>query len=187
MLSADTIFSTIEAPIPSHYHQYQCPRPSRSWPHLPGKPSLCKRRSFQKSPENCTYIMVNKPHAGDNQKLIASNVFFLLLIDMSYSPWRKFGNLLSSLIADMKVFQLQKNYHYSLLLRLMKYLGFILIISHCDARWMNPSRRGAQVLLTTSLQRGGIKLFSKLKVSLSKKYVKQWWNNRSWTPYLDIE
>ena len=152
-------FNTIEAPIPSHYHQYQCPRPSRSWPHLPGKPSLCKRRSFQKSPEN--FIMMNKSHAGDNQKLIASNVFYLLLIDMSYSPWRKFGNLLSSLIADMKVFQLHKSYHHSLLLRLMKYLGFILIISHCDAWWMNPSRRGAQVLLTTSLQRGGIKLFSK--------------------------
>ena len=58
--------------------------------------------------------MMNKSHAGDNQKLIASNVFYLLLIDMSYSPWRKFGNLLSSLIADMKVFQLHKNYHYSL-------------------------------------------------------------------------
>ena len=98
------LFNTIEAPIPSHYHQYQCPRPSRSWPHLPGKPSLCKRRSFQKSPEN--FIMMNKSHAGDNRKLIASNVFYLLLIDMSYSPWRKFGNLLSSLIADVKVFQL---------------------------------------------------------------------------------
>ena len=124
--------------------------------------------------------MMNKSHAGDNQKLIASNVFFLLLIDMSYSPWRKFRNLLSSLIADMKVFQLHKNYHYSLLLRLMKYLGFILIISHCDAGWMNPSRRGAQVLLTTSLQRGELNCFLNQKLVSAKNM----WNNGEWIDQL---